>query len=394
MLTSALLGVMFLQGQIAPLQDTGKPPVKVEQKQSKAEEQHQKEIDGDVTMGKKFVLDVEKQEKLSDNKEYQERVNRIGQEIAAIAQVNQIDVLWGDKRLNKFTYTFKVLKGDDVNAFSLPGGFIYVYEGLVKYAESDDELAAVLAHEVTHSEARHIATLLHDQQRVTTPGLIAILAAIVTRNPALIETAIMASQLTTAAFTSEWSVRAEQAADHGGFQYLLKSKYNPTAMLTFMERLALDDHNDASHQIEWGIYRTHPPGKERAAAVLLDMQKYGVPVQRSLVTNRFRAEAKPSRDGIDIWFNKRKLYTFGGPDAQKRADESAVRLNKFFDQEPNMFEVNFEGNKITGRRTVLIDVQQADADAGGKSTEMVGKDALAAIRGSLFNYAFNIWGTK
>lgn len=394
MLSSVLLGVLLWQGQTAPPPQAGNPPQKVDQKQNKAEEQHQKDLDGDTAMGKKFVIEVEKQEKLSKNKEYQDRVNRIGQELAAIARSTPVEVLWGDKRLNKFDYTFKVLEGTDVNAFSLPGGFIYVYEGLIKYAESDDELAAVLAHEISHSEERHIYQLGKDQQKVSTPALLAVLAAIVSRNPELIGAVIMTGQLTTASFTSEWSVRAEQAADHGGFQYLTHSKYNPTAMLTFMERLALDDHNDPSRKIDWGIYKTHPPGSERAAAVLKDMHTYGVPVQRSLVTTRFRAEVRPSQDGVDIWFNKRKLYTFGGQDAMNRAEEAAAKLNTFFDQEPNLYDVAAQGNEIIGRRATLIVIKPEDAEIGRRTTDVVAKETVSAIKGSLYNYAFNIWGTK
>ncbi|MFI5386670.1 MAG: M48 family metalloprotease [Fimbriimonadales bacterium] len=395
MLTAALLGAILLKGQATP-PASGAQTQTLPPKLSKDEQQHQKDIAYDIDLGKKFVIEVEKTEKISENKEYQDRVNRIGQEIAAIAQTTQVDEIWGDKRLNKYNYTFKVLKGPDVNAFSLPGGFIYVYEGLVKYAESDDEIAAVLAHEITHAEARHIATLAHDQQKAQLPALIAIAAAIISRNPDFIGVAILGGTNAVQAFTSAWSVRAEQAADHGGVQYLVHSKYNATAMLTFMERLALDESNNQQISgVDWGIYKTHPPGRERAAAVLKDLQTYGVPVQRSLVSTRFRTEVQPGKDsGVEIWFNKRKLYTFGGSDALQRADAAADRLNKFFDQEPNLFDVAFDGKDILGKRSPLIDVLPADALAEKTSTDEIGAKAVGAIKGSLYNYAFNVWGTK
>jgi beta-barrel assembly-enhancing protease len=389
MLTAALLGALILQ-------DPATPAAAQDPKKTKAEQQQQKDIDYDTQLGKKYVIEVEKQEKLSDNKEYIARVERIGGELAAIAQTHKVDVLWGDKRLNKYNYVFKVLKGDDVNAFSLPGGFIYVMEGLVKYAESDDEIAAVLAHEISHAEERHIATLSHEQQKITNPGLLAIVIAILTKSPQAIEATILLSNMTVASFTSTWSVRAEQAADHGGFQYLTYSKYNPTAMLTFMERLALDEHNDPARKIDWGIYKTHPVGRDRAEAALKDMRTYGVKVQRSAVTSRFRTEIKPGKDnGVEIWFNKRKLYTFGGPDAIERADKAAAKLNEFFDQEPNLFDVAFDGKEILGKRSRLIEVLPVDARIENKpSTDAAGSAALNAIRASLYNYAFNIWGTR
>lgn len=394
MLSAALLGILLLRGQASPPAQTGGPAKAPETSQSKAEIQHQKDLDSDTAMGKRFVVEVEKTEKISDNKEYQERVNRIGQEIAAIARVTPVEALWGDKRLNKFDYTFKVLKGEDVNAFSLPGGFIYVYEGLVKYAESDDEIAAVLAHEISHAEERHIAQLSHEASKVTTPALIALLAAIASRNPNMIEGAIMVGSNVIQSFTSSWSVRAEQAADHGGFQYLVHSKYNPTAMLTFMERLALDEHNDPARNQDWGIYKTHPPGVERAQAVLKDMRAYGIPVQRSLVTTRFRTDVRPGKDGVDIWFNKRKLYTFAGSEALDRADDAAAKLNKFFDSEPNLFDVAFDGTNILGSRSPLIAVLPEDAQAENVSANDLGNQTVTAIKGSIYNYAFNIWGSR
>ncbi len=397
MLNSLLAGVLIWQSQVVPLAQSGQKSQGSDAQLSKAEIQHQKDLAYDTDLGKKFSAEVEKQEKLSTNKEYQERVNRIGQEIAAIAQVTQVDVFWGDHRLNKFNYTFKVLQGPkQVNAFSLPGGFIYVYEGLVKYAESDDEIAAVLAHEISHSEERHIATLAHDQQKVENAALIAILAAIATGRPDAISGVILGGQLTVASFTSGWSVRAEQAADHGGVQYLTHSKYNPTAMLTFMERLSLDEHSDPAMQpAAWGIYQTHPPGRERAVAVLKDLQTYGVTVERSTVTTRFRVEVKPGQDnGVEIWFNKRKLYTFGGADALRRADDSATRLNHFFDREPNLYDVSFDGKSILGNRTTLFEVLPDDAQAEKSSVDDLGTKARDAIKGSLYNYAFNVWAAK
>jgi len=396
MLTSVLLGALILHGQVAsPVQNPaqGSPPPKAQL--TKEEEQHQKDLENDIAVGKKAVIEVEKTEKLSDNKEYQDRVNRIGQELAAIAQVTPVEVYWGDKRLNKFDYTFKVLKGDDVNAFTLPGGFVYVYEGLIKYVQSDDELAAVLGHEMSHAEQRHYAQLVKEQSKITTPGLIAILAALATRNPGLIGTAVYGTQLTAQSFMSTWSVNAEKSADHGGFQYLVHSKYNPTAMLTFMERLAMDENTDAMGAIVWGIFETHPPSKDRAESILKDMRAYGIPIQRSAVTTRFRTEVKPGQDGgVDIWFNKRKLYTFGGTDALKRADDAASKLNQFFDQEPNLFDVKFQAEEILGRRSPLFEVLPEDAELEKTTTDKVGAMAVEAIKGGLYDYGFSIWQAK
>lgn len=385
---------MILQGPVDPTPQVA--PVVVDQKAAADEKRHQADIENDVALGKKYAAEVEKQEKVSTNQAYIDRVNRIGKDIAEIARTTKVDVFWGDKRLNKFDYSFKVLVGkeDDVNAFSLPGGFIYIYEGLIKYAESDDEIAAVIAHEISHAEERHIATLSREQTKVQTPALLVILAAIASGNPGLIEGSIVVGMNAAQAFTSGWSIKAEKAADHGGFQYLVKSRYNPTAMLTFMERLAQDQHNDALRSWDWGIYQSHPLGRERAEAILKDMRAYGIPVQRSAVSTRYRAEVVPGKEGgVEIWFNKRKLYTFGGSDALSRADEASVKLNAFFDQEPSLFDISFDRitREIVGRRSPLIRVMPEDAETAKISTEAFGEKAVSAIKGSLYYYAFSVW---
>lgn len=390
MILPLVLGALLLQGPSGtPLSDQ-KPPQT--EKQKREEKQHEDALKKDVEAGAQVAKQVEKEEKVSQNQEYQARVQRIGAEMAAIANANLVKVSWGDKRLNPYTYHFTVLEGKDVNAFSLPGGFIYVYEGLIKFAQSDDELAGVLAHEVSHAAFRHIDTLTREQSKMTTASLPLIFAAILTGRPDVIGGALMGSQLTTAAFTSNWSVKAEKAADYGGFQYMLKSKYNPTGMLTFMERLALEERRNPAAMQDWGIYKTHPPGKERAEALTQDMIDAKVPFQRSAVSTTFRAQVKPANEGgVEIWFNERKLFTFAGSDALTRADEAASKLNEFFDKVPSMIEVSFDGNSIVGRRETLFTVSRDDAVRANSSVDQVGHQALEAIRGSLYAISLHIW---
>ena len=99
MLTAALFGAILLQGPTTPPPKVNQaPPVLT--KQAKDEQQHQKDLDGDTEMGKKFCVEVEKTEKLSDNKAYQERVNRIGQEMAEIAHHHGVAVYLDGAPLN------------------------------------------------------------------------------------------------------------------------------------------------------------------------------------------------------------------------------------------------------------------------------------------------------
>ncbi|CAN5605009.1 M48 family metalloprotease [soil metagenome] len=356
-----------------------------------AEERHQEDLKRDREMGAKYSQEADKELKPSEDKEMTERVQRIGQEMAKIADANQVTALWGDKRLNSFDYTFKLVQGKDVNAFSLPGGYIYVYEGLVKYVESDDELAGVLGHEVAHASFRHIATLQREQSKLSAITLPLILLAILAGGGPGGAQALTAGQLVNQAVGSGWSVKAEKAADYGGFQYMLHSKYNPTGMLTMMERLARDEKSGPAY--DWGIYRTHPPGRERAEALSGYMKEAGIPIQRSAVTTSFRTTEKPGDNGtIDLFFGKKKLVSLAGSHAIDRAEESVTRLNAYYDAVPELFSLQIAPDgTIIGRNRALIELTPEDAQAAKVPLDQLRETTLKNVRSSLFNLAFRIW---
>lgn len=354
---------------------------------------HQEDLNKDVELGNKYAVDVLKQYKVSDNKEYTARVERIGQEMAAIARVTPVAVSWGDSRLNPFNYDFIVIKGTDVNAFSLPGGHIYVFEGLVKYVETDDELAGILAHEISHAAFRHVATLQHEQAKVEKYTLPLILVSILTGGVQGGFAGMQAGQLAGMAIGSGWSLKAELAADSGGFQFLTKSKYNPTAMLTVMERLARDERN--SPKISLGIFQSHPPSRERAEAIQNQMQAAHIPVQRSVVTTSLRATVKPGDKGtVEIWFANSKIYEFAGDDALQRADEAAPKLNAMFDRAPELYEVQKQGSHIVFGHDTVIDITEEDAAAAKMKVDDLASQTLRNIQGSLYVLAFRVWDDR
>ena len=351
----------------------------------------QKDLDRDIELGKEYSKQVEKELKLSKDEGAVKRVQRIGAELAAIANSTLADVTWGDKRPSKFNYEFKVVEGDDVNAFSLPGGFIYVYEGLVKFTESDDELAGVIGHEISHAAFRHVWQLQRNSEKLQLGTLLAVLVAAMTRSQDASNVAIGA-QLGAQAFASGWSQDAERASDYGGLQFMLKSQYDPTGTVTFMERLARDEK--AKGSIDWGIFRTHPPSKERVQNLLDHMAKLNVPVRRSAVAASFRTIVKPGENGtVEAWFNGRKLYTFAGTNALPRADAAAKKLDAFFDQVPHMIEVTSGSSEVLFKRKVLLQITAEDAAAQKASVQELAYQATKAIKGSLFSLAYRVWGT-
>jgi len=364
---------------------------------AKAEQQHQQDLKADVELGAKYAIQVEKQSKFTTDTDMIKRVQRVGAEIADLANQTHSIASWGDHRFNTFNYTFKVIQNDEPNAFSLPGGYVYVQTGLLKFIESDDELAGVLAHEISHAKFRHIATLQKEESKMNAITLPLILASILSGGGAAAGATIESTSILNTAIGNGWSVKAEEAADYGGIQLMVKSHYNPTGMVTVMERLALVENSQPQYSSNLGIFRDHPPSKERADSMIRYLKQYNIPVERSKVSLSFRAIVKPDDKipgAVDISFDGHNLLSFAGNNALSRADQAAAKLNGFIDTTPPTFEVTTgAAGSVLGGTQTLLQFEPEDASAQGKSIADLQKLAVLTIRGALYTVNIRIWET-
>ena len=108
--------------------------------------------DQEVQIGKQFAGQVEREKEVIHNQEIENWLNQIGQNLAKTPQANA------------YPYYFKLVNDDSINAFALPGGPMYVHTGLLKAADSEGEVAGVLAHEMSHVALRHGAAQISKQQ--------------------------------------------------------------------------------------------------------------------------------------------------------------------------------------------------------------------------------------
>src|SRR5271165_2765167 len=117
-------------------------------------------IEKEMALGRQLAQEVQRQVKLVDDPIVTEYVNRLGQNL-----VRNSDA--------KVPFQFQVIDGpSEVNAFALPGGYIFVYSGLIKMADEEDELAGALAHEIAHVAARHLTCRASKQQLLSYGGII------------------------------------------------------------------------------------------------------------------------------------------------------------------------------------------------------------------------------
>lgn len=203
--------------------------------------------DEEVRLGWQLSQEVKRQYPILKHPELTGYVNQVGQRIVAVCDWRDIE------------YHFTVI--DDpkqINAFALPGGYIYVYTGLLRTAESEAELAAVLAHEVGHVVARHATKRLTKLY-----GYSFLMSLILGENPAQWQR-IIADLFGTMGIL-KFSRDDEFEADRLGATYLYRAGYDPWAMLTFLQKLQGLEKQEPGRLKT--LLSTHPPTRDRIRRV-------------------------------------------------------------------------------------------------------------------------------
>ena len=208
-------------------------------------------VEQEVKMGKETAQALEAKYGLSQDYYLNERVNRIGQRLAAVCGRNDI------------SYSFKVLNANEVNALACPGGFVYVFKGLLDYMPTDTELAGVLGHEVGHVAKKHT---VHSIEKQLWTSLILIAA---TRGQGL--GLVQAAQQ---ALFAGYSRTDERGADKEGVNNTIKAGFNPYAMLITVQKL--DDLSKQGGGANYGLFSSHPEPEERVKRVMKQLKAYNI----------------------------------------------------------------------------------------------------------------------
>ena len=160
-------------------------------------------------------------------------------------------------------YSFKVIDSSDVNAFALPGGFIYVNRGLIEKADNESELAGVLAHEIAHVVGRHSVEQVKRSQ-MTGLGL-GVLDMVLRNRGTGASVANLASQMVASGAFMHYSREAEREADRLGAQNLYDAGFDPRGMVTFFQKL--DAMRGSEGNVIDDFFATHPSPDERVGNV-------------------------------------------------------------------------------------------------------------------------------
>lgn len=225
-------------------------------------------LDKEVALGRQLAAETDQSLQFITDPLVTEYVNRVGQNI----------VLHSD---SKIPFTIKVVDSNDVNAFALPGGNLYVNRGLIEAAENEAELAGVMAHEVAHVAARHGMEQVSKGTLVNYASIPLIFLGgwggyIVQ------QVAGLAVPLTFLKF----SRGAEKEADRLGAQYMWASGYDPNALITFFEKL--QEKNKKKPGTIAKAFSTHPLTEDRIKEVRKLLERFPEKTEYQVSSSEFQ----------------------------------------------------------------------------------------------------------
>ncbi len=203
----------------------------------------------EIAIGRQAAAQVEQKAPILKDSRIQAYISSLGHELAR--QSSRPHLPW----------RFRVIEDKNINAFALPGGFIYVHSRILELASSEAELAGVIAHEIGHIEGFHHKTQLERAMRYRL-GL-GVLGAVAGQGSGA-DYAMIAGKLLAQGQLTKYSREAEADADRRGVNILYKAGFDPMAMSRFLENLVRLDRRQPG--ILSGFFRDHPAARDRVAS--------------------------------------------------------------------------------------------------------------------------------
>ncbi len=216
---------------------------------NRATGQHERTLystEKEVRMGAKISKKIIKKYGLCEDEEVQKRVKGIGAKLAAVSDRDDLK------------YHFAVIDDEEVNALALPGGYVFVSSGLVEAADSDDEIAAVVAHEIGHVAAKHSMKQLQGEYLFTFLTALTMIG----NSDRNVQSG---SNFTYISLMMQYSREYEKEADKLSVRYLKRAGYDPNAALAMLDKLEAIDEKRPSRVYTY--FKSHPPHDMRQALI-------------------------------------------------------------------------------------------------------------------------------
>jgi len=209
----------------------------------------------EIAIGRQAAAQVEQKARILHDPEVQHYISQLGMKLARAS--SRPNLPW----------RFRVIQDKHINAFALPGGFIYVHSKVLEIAGSEAELASVIAHEIGHVEGRHHKAQIEKAMRYQL-GL-GVLGAVVGHGGGA-NAALIAGRLLAQGQLTKYSRQAEADADRRGVNLLYRTGFDPMAMSRFLKNLVQLErgHRD----LLAGFFSDHPAARDRVATTRAQAQ--------------------------------------------------------------------------------------------------------------------------
>jgi len=251
-------------------------------------------ISDEKKLGKEFYDKLETTHFLLENKRLNDYVNKIGNLILA------------QGKKSPFEFHFSIINSNAINAFATPGGYIYINKGLINVAENEGEVAGVIAHEIGHANARHIASIIEKSQKLNIATLAAIIAGAFLGGGGEATAAIAAFAVAgSSSMTLKYMREHEEEADRLAITYLTGAGYYPGAMVDFLK--IMKQHEFMSKTMP-SYLMTHPGTDQRIfyldSLILTSYRQTGA---KNIVGNLKRMQTLISLDEVDLDARQKQL---------------------------------------------------------------------------------------
>jgi predicted Zn-dependent protease len=203
----------------------------------------------EVQMGVEYAQQINAQLPIVQDPELNRYINVLGDSIARLTSRANLD------------WHFFIVDAKDVNAFAVPGGFVYVNRGLIERTDQMDEVAGVLGHEIGHVVRRHTVKQMEKAQGAN----IGVTLACVLTSVCNSQVAGAAINIAGGAVFARFSRQDEAEADQEGFNNVVRAGISPVGMVTMFQKLIAERKSRPSSVEAW--FRTHPLEEDRVAAI-------------------------------------------------------------------------------------------------------------------------------
>lgn len=315
-----------------------------------------RDFEKEEKIGRKLAERIEKRYDLVEDIDNLKRIEKIGEHLKKISEIKEIN------------YHFNIINQEGVNAFAFPGGFIYITSDLLDYVHSDDELAAIIAHEMGHVICQHSIKQMQDNRKMK---LVELFAVLLTGDPAV----GLIGELTTITVLNNYRREYEEEADLTALELLNKSSdYHPVALLTFFERVHSKDYFKPN--INLGIFQTHPNIDYRIENIKKYLNDNNIKIERRLTTEYFNLEGiiRIKKDSIvsTIILNDKEILRFTGNDVEKinRKTTSIIeKLEETLRVDLNSYSITiYSGNDLSSLSIdgkVIVSLSKEEASLQG-----------------------------